>query len=252
MNRQNGGTVAPAVEALGWVVLLVLLAAVMWWFGGELANGIDNFFRLGPGYTYAKVTLPGIELAIVPLTAVTASRLRFGVARILALRASRVGALLPLLMAASLFGLVAYLVWTWMSPQAAFGSLLEFGWLRWLGVVLLAGFTWVWLPLVPRVTATLAGMIAGPALFAIIGYSFFGSCMPEHVPGGIERSYAAGLLIASSFAMLVWAGGALWLRARARTGTETHAPSHSLLFATWSGLIMLALALLGTLSYTAC
>ena len=127
---------------------------------------------------------------------------------------------------------------------------LEIGLLRWLGVVLLAGFTWVWLPLFPRVTATLAGMIAGPALFAIIGYSFFPECMPEY--GAWERSYAAGLVFGSSFAMVVWAGGALWLLARARTGTETHAPSHSLLFATWSGLIMLALALIGTLSYTAC
>ena len=40
MNRQNDGAVERAVELLGWVVLLVLLAAVMWWFGGELMNGI--------------------------------------------------------------------------------------------------------------------------------------------------------------------------------------------------------------------
>ena len=38
----------------------------------------------------------------------------------------------------------------------------------------------------------------------------------------------------------------------ARTGTETHAPSHSLLFAVWSGAIMLAAVLFGTLSHTAC
>ena len=155
-------------------------------------------------------------------------------------------------MAASLFGVVAYLVWTWTSPPALYWLQPEFGRLRWLGVVLLAGFTWVWLPLFPRVTATLAGMIAGPALFAIIGYSFVPECMPEHVPWASERSYVAGLIVASSFAMFVWAGGALWLRARTRTGTETHAPSRSLLFATWCGLIMLALALIGTLTFTAC
>ena len=250
MNGQNDSAVARAVEALGWVVLLVLLAAVMWWFGGLMANGIDNLLHTRRLYDWTGARLPGIELAIVPLTAVAASRLRFGVDRILALRGSRVGPWLPLLMAASLFGLVAYLVWTWMSPQAAFGSLLEFGRLRWLGLVLLAGFTWVWRPLFPRVTATLAGMIAGPALFAVIGYSFVPECMPERVIW--ERSYAAGLIFASSFAMFVWAGGALWLRARARTGTETHAPSHSLRFAVWSGVIMLAVALFGTLAFTAC
>ncbi len=250
MTTGSDGAAGRAVEALGWVVLLVLLAAVMWWFGGLMANGIDNLLHTRRLYDWTEARLPGIELAIVPLTAVAASRLRFGVDRILALRASRVGPMFPLLMAASLFGLVAYLVWTWMSPQAAFGSLLEFGWLRWLGLVLLAGFTWVWLPLLPRVTATLAGMIAGPALFAVIGYSFVPECMPERVIW--ERSYAAGLIFASSFAMFVWAGGALWLRARARTGTETHAPSHSLRFAVWSGVIMLALALLGTLAFTAC
>ena len=118
MNRQDDSAVERAVELLGWVVLLVLLAAVMWWCGGELLNGIDNFIRLGPGYTdasgytYAKVTLPGIELAIVPLAAIAAARLRFGAGRILALRRSRVGPWLPLLMAASLFGLAVYLVWT--------------------------------------------------------------------------------------------------------------------------------------------
>ena len=63
-------------------------------------------------------------------------------------------------------------------PQAVFGPELEFGLLRWLGIVLAAGFAWVWMPLFPRITATLAGMFAGPALFAIIGYTFFASCMP--------------------------------------------------------------------------
>ena len=161
MNGQNDSAVARAVEALGWVVLLVLLAAVMWWFGGLMANGIDNLLHTRRLYDWTGARLPGIELAIVPLTAVAASRLRFGVDRILALRGSRVGPWLPLLMAASLFGLVAYLVWTWTSPPAAYWLQPEFGRLRRLGVVLLAGFSWVWLPLFPRVTATLAGMIAG-------------------------------------------------------------------------------------------
>ena len=45
MTARSDGAVARAVEALGWVVLLVLLAAVMWWFGGLMANGIDNLLH---------------------------------------------------------------------------------------------------------------------------------------------------------------------------------------------------------------
>ena len=250
MNREDVGAVGRAIEDVGSLVLLLVLVAVMWRFGGYLANGIDNFFRLGPDFSGDTVTLPGIELGIVPLAAITAARLRFGVDRILVLRASRVRIWLPLLMATSLFGLVAYLVWTWQWPQAALGLQLGLGPLRWLGIVLLAVFTWVWMPLFPRVTATWAGMIAGPALFAIIGYSFFPECMPEHVVW--ERAYPAGLIIVSPMAMLFWAGGALLLWARSRTGTETQAPSNPLHFAVWSGAIMLALSLIGTLSFTAC
>ena len=154
MSREDVGAVGRAIEDAGTLVLLILLAAIMWWFGGLLANGIDNFFSLSLSYTHAKATLPGIELAVIPLTAITAARLRFGVDRILALRASRVRIWLPLLMAALLFGLAAYLVWTWISPKAVFGWQLDFGPLRWLGIVLAAGFTWVWRPLFPRVTAT--------------------------------------------------------------------------------------------------
>ena len=40
MNRQDDGAAGRVIEAFGWVVLLVLLAAVKWWFGGELMNGI--------------------------------------------------------------------------------------------------------------------------------------------------------------------------------------------------------------------
>ena len=115
-----------------------------------------------------------------------------------------------------------------------------------------AGFTWVWRPLFPRVTATWAGMIAGPALFAIVGYSFFPECMPEHLPTGEERSGAGGILVLSPLAMVVWAGGALWLWAVAPTGAEPHVSFSPLQFAVWSGTIMLALSLIGTLTYTAC
>ncbi len=46
---------------------------------------------------------------------------------------------------------------------------------RWPG--LWEGFTWFWMPLFSQITATLAGMIAGPALLAITGYPFLVSCL---------------------------------------------------------------------------
>ena len=252
MYKQYGDAVGQAVEQFGSLMLLLVLGGAMWWFGGLMAIGIDNLLSGDNGYMWHRTTLPGIELSVIPLAAVASARLRVGADRILALREIHAGPLLPLLMAASMAGLTAYLVWTWDSPGAIFGSQHEFGPLRWLGVSLLAGFTWLWTPLFPRLTATLAGMVAGPALFAVIGYAFFSSCMPEHLPTGVERSGAADLLIVSSFAMLVWAGGALLMRAVAHNSAEEPAPSHSLRFALWSGLIMLGVSLFGTLYWTAC
>ncbi len=161
------------------VVLLALLVALMWSFGALVGTGIDHLLV---ERWWVEATLPGIELAIVPLAAIAAAPLRFGADRILALRAGRAGPLLPLLMAAALFGLAAYLLWTWVTPRPVFAAEPDFGVLRWLGIVLAAGFAWLWMPLFPRITAILAGLIAGPALFAIIGCTFFGFCMPAYDP----------------------------------------------------------------------
>ena len=83
--------------------------------------------------------------------------------------------------------LCAYLAWSWRTPLTTFGPESQFGVVRWLGTALAAAFTVVWLPLFPRVMATLAGMIAGPALFALVGYTFFGSHMQIYWPGSDGR-----------------------------------------------------------------
>ena len=187
-----GRAVERAVELLGWVVLLVLLIALMWCLGlivwlymGELLLGRSI------GSNEIKFKWPGVELVIVPLAAIAAARLRFGADRVLALRASRVGPMFPLLMAASLLGLLSFVVWTWVTPWTVFGAQPDFGVLRWLGIVLAAGFTWLWMPLFPRITATLAGLFAGPALVAIIAYPFMGSCVSiyEHLHDSKHRGH---------------------------------------------------------------
>ena len=207
-------------------------------------------FLFGRSFASLEATLPGIELAIVPLAAIAAARLRFGADRILALRASRVGPLLPLLMAASLFGLAAYLVWTWVTPRTVFGAEPDFGVLRWLGTVLAAGFAWLWMPLFPRVTATLAGLFAGPALVAIIAYPFMGSCVSFESLHDESGPWLFAILL-TSIVTIVWAAGASYL-VWARLGIVTRLDGRPMHYAVWSGAIMLGLALFGTLIFTVC
>ena len=247
-----GRAVARAVEALGWVVLLASLIALMWCLGlivwlylGELLLGRSI------GSNEIKFKWPGVELVIVPLAAIAAARLRFGADRVLALRASRVGPMFPLLMAASLLGLLSFVVWTWVTPWTVFGAQPDFGVLRWLGIVLAAGFTWLWMPLFPRVTATLAGLFAGPALVGIIAYPFLGSCTSIYDRPGFEAG-GYWILIGPLLPTIVWASGALYLSLRASLGKEVHVRGRPMSYAVWSGGIMLVIALFGTLGYTDC
>ena len=172
MEARFDGRVAEAVRVLGWVALVLVLVALVLLFSGYLAGrGIDEILHPPPWERRAPLT--GIELTIVPLSAIAAAWLRPGADRIGAVCETRAGPALPLLMAVALAGLVAYLAWTWLQP-VDFGPD-RFGSVRWLGTGLAAAFTIIWLPLFPRLMATLAGMIAGPAIFAGIGYTFFNS-----------------------------------------------------------------------------
>ena len=155
------------LEGLSWILLVPIVVSVIYVFGLSLgAAGVDEILHSG--------LLTGIELTIIPLSAIAAAWLRPGADRIRALRETRAGPYLPLLMAGTLVGLIAYLVWSWLLPQASFGPD-GFGYARWAGTALAAAFTIFWLPLFPGLTAILAGMIAGPALFAGLGYLFFES-----------------------------------------------------------------------------
>ena len=165
----------PFLESLGWVLLVPVVVVVVFTFGALLAGeGIDEILHASPDWYWRHSRLTGIELTIIPLSAIFAAWLRPGADRIKALRETRSGPWLPLRMAATLAGLCAWLIWSWHLPQASFGPD-QFGYARWLGTALAAAFTIFWLPLFPRMTAVLAGMIAAPALFAGLGYLFFES-----------------------------------------------------------------------------
>ena len=152
----------------------------------------------------------GIELTVLPLVAIGAARRPRSADRLLSLRWTGINPFLPLLMAASLVGLLAYLAWSWSTPLTAVGPD-EFGVIRWLGTALTATFAFIWLPLFPRVTATLAGMIAGPALFAVVGYAFFASQMVSTGDRWGSDGPSTGAPVFGFLMTLVWVLGALFL-----------------------------------------
>ncbi|MCY3557883.1 MAG: hypothetical protein OXH13_04480 [Chloroflexi bacterium] len=225
---------------LGMAVLLVLLVLVMWLFGTYMLLGIDQSLH----HTVWPAQRTGVELVAIPLVAIVAARIHLLSNWLNDLRWSRAGPYLTLLMAASLVGLIGYLVWSWQTAWTTAGPD-EFGFPRWLGAALAAAFTIVWLPLFPRITATLAGMIAGPAVVAVIGYVFFASAMP--VSTDRWGSDGDGLIpvLAALLMILLWAIGAYWLRNPGRqpeaAGNEPRPVAHAL----WSGGVMLFITLLG-------
>lgn len=239
-------------EGFSMVPLVLVLTAVIVAFGANLAGpGIDDLLHpwslqwqfwpvqyIRP-WGIEGPLLPGIELTIVPLAAIVAPRLRLGAERIRSLHKGKIRLFLPLLMTTSLVGLTAYLVWSWGLPQAELGPD-EFGVVRWLGVALLGAFTWFWLPAFPRVTAKLAGMIGGPALFAAAGYLLFSDAF-KNEPGYSEISTvftAFAVLLAIIAEPLMLISGRLWLSSSAH--------------AALTGASMIGLSYVGTLVYVCC
>lgn len=225
---------------VGMAVLLVLLFLVIWVFGAYLVVGIDELLH----HSESPAKLTGVELVTIPLVAFVVARRRWFSNWLRDLRWSRAGPYLSLMMAAALVGLLSYLAWSWVTPWTTIGPD-EFGLPRWLGAALAAAFTIVWLPIFPRITATLAGMITGPALVAVIGYTFFASAMP--VPDDRWGSDGPGTA-APLFALLVslvWGLGAIWLSYLGQQGETKGTGPRSAVHALWSGGVMLFVTLLG-------
>lgn len=132
----------------------------------------------------------------IPLAAIGARWKRPGAMRIRAIRDTWAAPYLPLLMVGSFVGLLAYLVWSSHYAPAGVGPD-GFPLSRWLDTALTATFAIVWLPLFPRVTAILTGVIAGIVVFALFGYILLESSL-SHGDG-----CALGPLLYSSLAMLI-------------------------------------------------
>ena len=227
-------------ERLGMGLLLLVLCLVMWIFGTRMLAGIDEALH-DTGWP-AKRT--GIELAVIPLVAFGAARYRWFADRLCSLRWSGINPYLPLVMAASLVGLITYLVWSWATPWTAVGPD-EFGVLRWVGTALAAAFTIFWVPLFPRITAILSGMIAAPALVAVIGYAFFVAQMPAAGDRWGSDGPGTGAPIFGILFTLFWLGGALLLNYFGRQSETAATRPRPLSHGLWSAGVMLLATLLG-------
>ncbi|MXX93204.1 MAG: hypothetical protein F4Y63_07120 [Chloroflexi bacterium] len=173
----------PEIDLIGWLLLVTVALAAALMFGMVVSYyGVDHLLgelRNTPARHSGIQSLASVmEVLLIPLSAFVAGGTRLGSDWIQGVRDGRLGPWLPLLLAASIVGLATYVWWTLVSLQPGSGAD-EFGPARWLGAALAVAFPFVWLPLFPRLTWMLAGMIAGPAVVALAGYTFFGAVFVE-------------------------------------------------------------------------
>ena len=163
---------------------------------------------------------------------------------------------LPWLGAAVAFAVIWYLGWSWSEPPLRVLDDLshsteptahlvligpdEFGVVRWVGAALLAGSAYLGMIFFPRLTAALAGAVAGPALFAVVGYILFPSFMRDP-----EGQLADTLVIASDIGATVVVTAALFTIAYSEPIRR-----RPLSYAVWAGAMAFCLAVSGTFNGT--
>ena len=145
------------------------------------------------------IWVESLVVVVVPCAAIAAGVLRWGPQ---GLGAPPPGAIeeprdsdtpwLPWLGAAVWLVVIGCLLWSWAPPQALIGPN-DFGVARWIGTALLAIVAYCGMIFFPRLTASLAGAVVGPAVFAAVGYTFFPSLMQDP-----EWRLADTLLIAAN------------------------------------------------------
>ena len=268
--RETGIGRSQLVDGLGTAVLLLVVASSVLWFGYlMLVAGVDHaLHKYNRTVTfdpetreYAIVSMwMGIEFVAIPLAAIAAAWLRSGANWITAPRAPReirarsrwgedgtpspgaspLRPLLPLLGAAVLVGVFWYWGWWALNPHHLFGIPPHFGVQRWISVGLMAGVGYVGIMLFPRLTASMAGAVAGPTLFAVVGYLVFPSFMRD--PEGRLADVLTVVFAWGALAVAIAAILAMLVSKRLRR--------HPLSYALWMGALTLCMAVSGTFNGT--
>lgn len=146
---------------------------------------------------------------------------------------------LPWVGAAVAFAVICYLAWSWLPPQTLVGPS-QFGVVRWAGTALVAGVGYLGMIFFPRLTASLAGAVAGPALFGVVGYILVPSFMR-----GPERPLADILAIGSIVGVFLTVTAMPFLIAFSQ-----RVRVHPLSYAVWTGALTFWSAVFGTVYRT--
>lgn len=248
-------------DRLGTAVLLFVAISVMAVMALLLGwTGID---RLLQPYSWGTRI---VDPVAVPLAAIAAARLRWGANWFAAHqatreirarprwgeegtpppRASRALSLFPLVGAAVLVGVFWYWGWWLNNPHHLFGIHPQFGVQRWISVSLFAGVGYFGMILFPRLTASMAGAVAGPTLFAVAGYTLFPSLMERG--SNATRTGPVAELAETLIIVFMWGALGVAIAAVVTMLLSKRLRRHPLSYAVWMGALMLCLAVSGTFS----
>ncbi len=165
-------TARPAIERASWVVLVLALLCAVFIYGLNLAiSGAENIAHAPRALGNIRL-LANIEPAVFVLATIVIGRFHPRADTIRALRDTAIGPFLPILMGVS-FAILVWFVGSAPDYGEAGIGIDDFLITHSPGIVLAVAFPLIWMPLFPRMTAILAGLIAGPLIFAMFGHWFF-------------------------------------------------------------------------------
>ena len=254
------------IDRLGTAVLLVVAVGAMTGgalfqvFGGGVDRMLHSYRFVDAGQREALWV--HIDFVAIPLAAIAAVWLRWGAdwsagPREISARprwdgvgtappeASLARPLLPLLGAVVLFGVFWYWGWWGYNPHYLFGVHPQFGVQRWISVALMAGVGYFGMILFPRLTASMAGAVAGPTLFAVVGYTLF----PSFIEAASSRNTItdAEARLADMLALVfAWGALAVAIAAILTMLLFKRLRQRPLSYALWTGALLLCMAVSGT------
>ena len=250
--------------------MLTLFTAVLLWLSAILVLdlGVDGLIhRIDEEYPSPLRVNPvtgieervwmryGVELLIVPVAALAAACFGSARAKIARLQSSAVRSFLPTMAIGALILIFwGHILQSWQTYEIGWGPVPEFAVARWFGALLVGAFAFVLAALFPRVAGILAGMIGGPALFAVIGYGLFPSFMSPVATMASDMASTGEfpvVSVATLVPVLSWI--VLWVFREPKSWRwwllgrgEEPSRASLLTYAFWSGAVLFGLALWGT------